>query len=91
MSSDNLKPKVLPQMEDGEWVKPVMKGWEMECCDCGLRHKVDFEYRVKGKKVRGVLRMRARRIAAAKVSCLSGVGERIRKMALKLKKICGLC
>lgn len=24
------------------WVYPVMKGYKMTCCDCGLVHDVDF-------------------------------------------------
>lgn len=26
-----------------EWVKPVMKGYRMMCCDCGLVHVMDFK------------------------------------------------
>jgi len=29
--------------EEGEWVKPIMKGYKMMCCDCGLVHKLDFK------------------------------------------------
>lgn len=25
------------------WVSPVMKGYKMQCCDCGLIHEVDFK------------------------------------------------
>lgn len=24
------------------WQKPVMKGYMMQCCDCGLIHEVEF-------------------------------------------------
>ena len=34
-----MKYKVL---KDGEWVRPVMKGYKMMCCDCGLVHDMDF-------------------------------------------------
>lgn len=27
----------------GEWVRPVMIGYKMMCCDCGLVHKMDFK------------------------------------------------
>jgi hypothetical protein len=27
---------------DGEWVRPVMSGYGLACCDCGLIHDVDF-------------------------------------------------
>jgi hypothetical protein len=26
----------------GEWVRPVMDGYKVACCDCGLVHRVDF-------------------------------------------------
>lgn len=26
----------------GEWVTPVHQGYLMECCDCGLVHRLDF-------------------------------------------------
>lgn len=32
-----------PQAQDGERITPVMKGYRMECCDCGLVHRIDFE------------------------------------------------
>lgn len=25
-----------------EWQQPIMKGYRMECCDCGLVHEVEF-------------------------------------------------
>lgn len=28
--------------EAGEWVRPVMNGYKLACCDCGLVHDVDF-------------------------------------------------
>ena len=30
-------------VKDGEWVAPIRKGYVMECCDCGLRHKFNFK------------------------------------------------
>lgn len=33
-----------------EWVSPIMNGYKMQCCDCGLIHEVDFKIvRFKGK------------------------------------------
>jgi hypothetical protein len=29
--------------KDGQWVKPVMQGYRLACCDCGLVHDLDFE------------------------------------------------
>jgi len=28
--------------EEGEWVFPIMTGYKMSCCDCGLVHRLDF-------------------------------------------------
>jgi hypothetical protein len=25
-----------------KWIRPVMEGYLMECCRCGLVHKMDF-------------------------------------------------
>lgn len=30
------------QQYDGDWVRPVMKGYLMKCCDCGLVHRLNF-------------------------------------------------
>ena len=30
------------QITEGEWVWPKMRGYKMQCCDCGLIHFVDF-------------------------------------------------
>ncbi len=27
---------------DEEWVKPLMNGYKMACCDCGLVHTINF-------------------------------------------------
>lgn len=34
----------------GEWVRPVMKGYKMACCDCSLVHRMNFKI-VNGKAV----------------------------------------
>lgn len=26
-----------------EWHEPIMKGYRMQCCDCGLIHEVQFK------------------------------------------------
>lgn len=30
--------------DDGwsRWIKPVMAGYKLACCDCGLVHEIDF-------------------------------------------------
>ena len=35
--------KQLDEVKDGEWVRPKRMGYILECCDCGLRHKMDFK------------------------------------------------
>jgi hypothetical protein len=30
------------RQQDGEWVRPVRRGYRLGCCDCGLVHVVDF-------------------------------------------------
>jgi hypothetical protein len=30
------------QQFDGDVVKPIMRGYKMKCCDCGLVHVLDF-------------------------------------------------
>lgn len=37
---------------DGEWIQPVMNGYRMSCCDCGLVHEINFKIVHNGKKVR---------------------------------------
>lgn len=29
-------------IKDGEWIYPIQSGYILECCDCGLQHKMDF-------------------------------------------------
>jgi Zn-finger protein len=31
------------QPASGEWVQPVRNGYLMQCCDCGLVHRMDFK------------------------------------------------
>lgn len=28
--------------QPGEWIQPVEEGYKMQCCDCGLVHRMDF-------------------------------------------------
>lgn len=44
-----------PIRQDDEWHRPIMEGYRMACCDCGLIHEVDFRI------VDGHVEMRARR------------------------------
>ncbi len=36
------KKSKYPEIKEGEWVWPKMSGYRLECCDCGLVHKLDF-------------------------------------------------
>ncbi len=33
---------VFRQNKAGEWIMPIMSGYKMACCDCGLVHQIDF-------------------------------------------------
>lgn len=35
----NIKPYWLA---DGEWSRPVQRGYYVSCCDCGLTHRLNF-------------------------------------------------
>ncbi len=39
--------------KEGEWIKPIKRGYKMMCCDCGLVHRIDFEHTKwgRGRKV----------------------------------------
>ena len=39
----------FPNVKAGEWVQPVRKGYRMQCCDCGLIHRLDFRVLKVGK------------------------------------------
>ena len=34
--------KRYPQIFEGEWVQPRRKDYRMQCCDCGLVHRMNF-------------------------------------------------
>ena len=52
------------QTHDGEWVAPLMRGYRMKCCDCGLVHRFDF--RIVGRRVLFRAFRQARATAAAR-------------------------
>lgn len=63
---------------DGDWVRPVMRGYKVACCDCGLVHRYDFRLVRVGKQMVIVYRaFRDRRATAAR---------RRRKSLAKVKK-----
>jgi len=32
------------QPREGKWVRPRKRGYLMQCCDCGLTHRIDFDH-----------------------------------------------
>jgi hypothetical protein len=45
---------VRKQVRDGEWIRPVMTGYLMECCTCGTVHLMDFRiHSERGFEMRG--------------------------------------
>lgn len=38
-----------PEVEAGQWVQPIRRGYKMACCDCHLVHRLDF--RIEGDRV----------------------------------------
>lgn len=46
--------RTYDQVIDGEWFDPVMRDWSLQCCDCGLVHRIDF------RKLRAGIRMKMR-------------------------------
>lgn len=34
--------KRYPVLKDGEWMRPITRGFKEQCCDCGLVHRVDY-------------------------------------------------
>jgi hypothetical protein len=43
--------KKMVERSDGwcDWVQPIMDGYRMSCCDCGLVHEMQFGVLRKGK------------------------------------------
>lgn len=37
--------RTYPKLDDGEWVSPVHRNYRMQCCDCGLVHRINFRIR----------------------------------------------
>lgn len=40
----------MKQIYDGEWVTPNMRGWKLQCCDCGIIHTLQFRIVRRGKR-----------------------------------------
>jgi hypothetical protein len=37
------------QLQEGKWISPLHRGFRIECCGCGLVHRMDF--RISGHDV----------------------------------------
>lgn len=48
-------PTKCKPVSDGEWVQPVMKNYFMQCCDCGLIHRMNFEVVIRKGSVARVI------------------------------------
>lgn len=42
-------PKKCTPRRDGEWFKPTMKGYFLQCCDCALIHRINFRIQMDSK------------------------------------------
>lgn len=40
------------EIHDGEWESPVMNGYRLMCCDCGLVHRFQFRKSAVGVEFR---------------------------------------
>lgn len=47
-----ISKKPYGQLTDGDWVRPVRRGYRLACCDCGLVHIYNFKLVRDGKKRR---------------------------------------
>lgn len=62
-----MKP-ALPIRRDGEWHAPRRRGYLLQCCNCGLVHRMEFRLRLGQLQMRGFRLTRAEaRQAIAKV------------------------
>ena len=52
------------RVTDGEWIQPVRRGYQLECCDCGLVHIVNF--RLHRKRIQFQAFRDARKTAATR-------------------------
>ena len=40
------------EIPEGAWIQPVRKGYIFECCDCGLKHRMDFRVHLRRAQFR---------------------------------------
>ncbi len=46
-----------PEPRAGEWVKPKRRFYYMQCCDCGLVHKMEFAVQKDGRGAAPIFRV----------------------------------
>ena len=64
--------------EDGEWVQPIPRGYKLQCCDCGLVHRIDFRVIKYARGKRTKVQFRARRDGRATGGARAGRGIRVK-------------
>jgi len=55
------KSKRFKKVKSNQWEQPVMKGYLMKCCDCGLVHEMDFRIAYGKTEDKNRVQLRARR------------------------------
>jgi Zn-finger protein len=73
-------PKDYPSPESGEWVQPTRRGYLMQCCDCGLVHRLDFKLVQYANGKRRKIRFRVDREDAETARVRKARGIRLREV-----------
>lgn len=55
-------PKKFKKVKSNKWEQPIMNGYLMKCCDCGLVHEVDFRIAYGKKEENNRVQLRMRRL-----------------------------
>lgn len=55
--------KIVAIDDDGwsRWIRPVRRGYQMGCCDCGLVHELEFDHVKWGRGRKIIFRARRKR------------------------------
>jgi len=38
------------QQKDGDWIRPIRRGYKIRCCKCGLIHRLNYKLKKEGKR-----------------------------------------
>ena len=71
-----------PILEDGESVEPKMEGFKLQCCDCGLVHKIDFEV------IKGAVHFKAWRDKRSTAQVRRHIRRKAKEVKLMIGKRC---